>query len=104
MSPANIRNDLVVHGLDIAVPLGINRVIPEATGVAVFENLWNAGAPFRARKRFAGVRLVATDADLAVGEGPEVTGRLADLLLAITGRPAGLERLSGAVSRVGAQR
>ena len=41
------------------------------------------GAPAEMRR----VRLVATDAAITVGEGPEVHGRLLELLMAATGRP-----------------
>ena len=41
------------------------------------------GAPAGMRR----VRLVATDAAITVGEGPEVHGRLLELLMAATGRP-----------------
>ena len=46
-------------------------------------------------ERFAGVRAVATDADWARGEGPEVRGPIGELLLVATGRAAGLDALSG---------
>ena len=48
------------------------------------------GFPFRARKRLAGVRLVATDADFAVGEGRTVSAPIADLLMVMTGRHVAL--------------
>lgn len=95
--PANARTDLVVHGQDIAVALGIDRPVPAETGIAAFHHLWGMKVPWVTSRRFAGVRLVATDADLVVGDGPEVAGRLGDLLLALTGRPAGAERLTGPV-------
>lgn len=97
MTPANMRTDLVIHGQDIAVPLCIDRPVPSATASATVDHLWSMGGPFHARKRFAGVRLVATDAAIAVGEGPEVSGRTSDLLLALADRPEGVARLSGPV-------
>jgi hypothetical protein len=41
------------------------------------------------------VRLVATDADMKIGEGPEVTGTALALLLAVSGRHAVLGDLDG---------
>ncbi|WP_175578475.1 hypothetical protein [Tersicoccus phoenicis] len=61
-----------------------------------FERVWAMGWPFHARRRLQGVRLEATDVDVAVGDGPAVTGRAADLLLLMTGRTAAaLPRLTG---------
>lgn len=92
----NILLDVLVHGQDIAVPLGLDRPVPAEAGLAAFERIWSMGWPFHARRRLAEVTLVATDAGLAVGDGPEVRGRLADLLLLTTGRTAAARaRLSG---------
>ena len=41
------------------------------------------------------MRLVAADADWSTGDGPEVTGPALSLLLAMTGRDAGLVGLTG---------
>nr|WP_255222091.1 maleylpyruvate isomerase family mycothiol-dependent enzyme [Nocardia otitidiscaviarum] len=88
--------DLLVHGQDIAIPLGITRDMPlTATRIAV-ERIWNTNAPFHARRRFAGYRLAATDDDWTSGHGPLITGPLAALLLLITGREAALPHLTGA--------
>ena len=84
----NILLDVLVHGQDIGVPLGLDRPVPTDAGLAAFHRIWSMGWPFHARRRLAGVTLVATDAALAVGDGPEVSGRLADLLLLATGRSA----------------
>ena len=43
----------------------------------------------------AGLRLHATDLDLVAGDGPEVAGSAEDLILAVSGRPAGLDGLEG---------
>jgi hypothetical protein len=48
-----------------------------------------------AKKRVAGLRLVATDVGWSHGDGPQVTGPGEAILLAASGRPAGLEDLSG---------
>jgi hypothetical protein len=48
-----------------------------------------------AKKRAEGLTLRATDVDWSGGTGPEVTGPLASIILAITGRRAGLADLSG---------
>jgi hypothetical protein len=48
-----------------------------------------------ARNRIAGVRLTATDADWRYGDGPEATGPIVAILLAMTGRKVALDDLTG---------
>lgn len=92
----NILLDAIVHGQDIAVPLGISREVPAEAAAAGFERVWSMGWPFHARKRLRGLRLVATDAPVDVGEGSVVEGRVGDLLLLATGRTeAAVRRLTG---------
>ena len=45
--------------------------------------------------RLPAVSLVATDVDWSYGDGPAASGPAAALALVISGRPAGLEALSG---------
>jgi len=68
-NPDNILMDALVHGQDVAVPLGIDRPMPTAAAEAAFARVWGMGWPFHARRRLAGLRLVATDADVDVGAG-----------------------------------
>ena len=49
----------------------------------------------RLSRRIAGLRLQATDAEWAHGDGPEVSGPLLSLILAMTGRKAVHPDLSG---------
>lgn len=97
-NPDNLLMDLLVHGQDIAIPLGIERPMPTDAAVAGFHRVWSMGWPFHARRRMRGIHLIATDAAVDVGDpdGARIHGRLADLLLLITGRtdPA-LDRLDG---------
>lgn len=48
-----------------------------------------------AKNRISGLRLRATDSDWTHGEGPEVDGPLLSLLMAMTGRGAGCDGLTG---------
>lgn len=91
----NILLDLLVHGQDIAVPLGLHRPIPPAAGVIGLQRVWAMGWPFHARRRLEGLRLQAEDCDWSAGEGAVVTGTSGDLLLLATARPAALDRLHG---------
>ncbi len=53
--------DVLVHGQDIAVPLGIERPMPTDAAVAGFERVWKMGWPFHARRRLRGIHLAVTD-------------------------------------------
>lgn len=92
----NVLFDILVHGQDIAVPLGRLRRMDVEAARAGAERVWTMGWPFHARRRLRGLRLVATDVDWSVGGGPEVTGPVQAHLLALTGRPAALRQLTGA--------
>jgi uncharacterized protein (TIGR03083 family) len=80
--------DALVHGQDIARPLGRVLPVPSEAAALAADRVWSKGWPFYPRRRLAGMRLAATDAPWAAGEGPEVRGRLGDLLLVLTGRGA----------------
>jgi uncharacterized protein (TIGR03083 family) len=82
--------DVLVHGQDIAVPLGIDRPMPVPAAVIAAERAWAMGFPFNARKRFPAVKFTATDADFQVGEGEDVRGPIRDILMTLSGRHAGL--------------
>ncbi|MEU0487157.1 maleylpyruvate isomerase family mycothiol-dependent enzyme [Streptosporangium sp. NPDC006013] len=102
-APLDPLTDVLVHGQDIARPLGRVREMPAERTVAVLDHVWRSFF-YGARKRFRGTRPVATDLDWSAGEGPdEVRGPAADLLLLATGRAAGLAGLSGpGVERIAA--
>ena len=87
--------DITVHGLDIAVPLDRPLETDPAATRAVADRVWRLGWPFHARKRFAGYRITASDVDWTVGDGAEVCGPIDAVVLLLTGRPAGLARLTG---------
>jgi len=95
LTPLEPLIDVLVHGQDITIPLGRFRPMPPPAAAAAAQRVWDVRFPFHARRRFAGVRLAATDADWAVGSGAPVRGPIAALLLLITGRAAALEQLTG---------
>ncbi|RZS36904.1 uncharacterized protein (TIGR03083 family) [Herbihabitans rhizosphaerae] len=92
----NILFDVLVHGQDIAIPLGRERAMSPEAARAGADRVWTMGWPFWAKRRLRGVRLVATDVDWTAGEGAEVRGPIDALLLLITGRSAALPHLTGA--------
>ncbi|WP_410601960.1 maleylpyruvate isomerase family mycothiol-dependent enzyme [Amycolatopsis sp. lyj-90] len=93
--PIDPLADVLIHGQDVARPLGIDRPMPGKPVIAALEHL--LVSPFwGARKRCKDLRLIATDAEWTGGAGTEeVRGPLADLLLAVSGRSAGLATLTG---------
>ncbi|MGY1620663.1 maleylpyruvate isomerase family mycothiol-dependent enzyme [Geodermatophilus sp. SYSU D00965] len=96
VTPLEPLTDVLVHGQDVAVPLGRERPVPPAAAAAAATRVWETGFPFRARRRLGGVRLTATDVGWSVGQGPVVEGPIAALLLLLTGREeAALRRLGG---------
>ena len=101
--------DVLVHGLDIAVPLGRELVVPPLPCRWAADRVRSYGGGSKAKVfgplQLDGVRLVADDIDWSAGEGPEVRGPIASILLALTGRAAGLERLKGeGLALIGARR
>lgn len=93
--PVNMLGDTVCHSLDIRRPLGITRTLPEETLVEVADSLKGVGFPLGATKRIAGLELKATDAPWSTGDGPLVEGPAESLILAMAGRPAGLDDCTG---------
>jgi uncharacterized protein (TIGR03083 family) len=86
--------DVVCHSMDIRRPLGVNRRIPPDTLTEVADNMRKT-LLLGAKRRIAGLRFVATDAAWSTGDGPSVEGPLDSLILAMAGRRAGLDDLSG---------
>jgi hypothetical protein len=88
--------DVLVHGQDIALPLGRRRPMPSQSARASAELLWRMGFPFHAGRRLRGFRLTAVDVDWAAGAGAEVTGPVEAILPLLAGRTATLPRFTGA--------
>ncbi|MGA5761307.1 maleylpyruvate isomerase family mycothiol-dependent enzyme [Nonomuraea bangladeshensis] len=97
--PAPLESRLVeelVHGEDIRRPLGLARSYPEQAVVRSLRLQARTPASFGGAKELtARVRLTASDVDLAIGDGPEVSGSALSLLLAVSGRRVALDELAG---------
>jgi uncharacterized protein (TIGR03083 family) len=87
--------EIVVHGEDIRRPLGLKHQSPEAALVAVADSWKNSNLLIGSKRRITGLRLRATDAQWSHGDGPEVSGPLVSLVMAMTGRKAVHADLSG---------
>lgn len=90
--------DALIHGQDIARPLGIRRCMPTEAALVVADRLWGMRFPLNPRRRFPGIRFTATDAPFSAGAGRPVAGPLDDLVLVMAGRAAGLAGLTGDVA------
>lgn len=89
--------DTCLHLRDVARPLGLPVDVPTEHWVALLDYLVSPEvAPALApRDRADGLRLVASDAAWRAGSGPEVSGPVEALAMAVTGRPAALCDLTG---------
>jgi len=92
---ATMLGEIVVHSEDIRRPLGIAPDTSPDAVLGCLDLFAGSGFPVRGKKRVEGLRLVATDVDWSAGTGPEVCGSGLDLVLAMTGRAAGLDGLTG---------
>jgi uncharacterized protein (TIGR03083 family) len=89
-------NHVVIHGLDITVPLGAPRLAPDQTIRVILDDLTQGEAAGRFGVDVAERRLQATDLDWSFGAGPVLRGPAADLALVICGRSVPPGRLEGA--------
>jgi uncharacterized protein (TIGR03083 family) len=94
--PSNaMLGEIIVHGDDIRRPLGLTHRSPEPAVLIVADAWKKSNLLIGSKTRVEGLRLTATDATWTHGEGPDVSGPLQSLVLAMTGRKQVLEDLSG---------
>lgn len=87
--------EAIIHGEDIRRPLGIYRDYPTEAMVRVTDFFKGSNILIGSKSRIAGLTLRATDTQWSTGSGPEVSGPILSLALAMTGRSAALADLSG---------
>jgi uncharacterized protein (TIGR03083 family) len=87
--------EAIIHSEDIRRPLDIKREYPAAATVRVADFYKNSNLIVGAKNRIAGLELTATDAEWSTGSGPEVTGPIHSLVMAMTGRRVALDDLAG---------
>lgn len=89
--------DVLVHGLDIRRPLGLDLEVDHRALRTSLDYLLTKTATkgFVKSGVTEGLRFDATDVDWSGGTGPRVTGLAEDLLLALTGRRSVLGLLHG---------
>lgn len=92
---AAFLGEVIVHSQDIAGPLGL-AIDPDPIGLkAVAEFFATKDFAVRSRTLVHGLSLEASDAQFAIGQGPQVTGRLLDMVMAMAGRQQYADDLSG---------
>jgi uncharacterized protein (TIGR03083 family) len=87
--------EVIVHSEDIRRPLGIEHQYPTEAVVQVADFYKGSNALIGSKNRIAGLTLRATDADWSYGTGPEISGPILSLVMAMTGRKAAIDDLEG---------
>ncbi|THV29106.1 maleylpyruvate isomerase family mycothiol-dependent enzyme [Glycomyces paridis] len=90
-----LLGETIVHGEDVRRPLGIARAYPIETVTLLAGYYSRSDFVVVAKKRVAGLRLVADDGPFETGAGPVVTGPTLALTMAMTGRSAYCDELEG---------
>jgi uncharacterized protein (TIGR03083 family) len=87
--------ETLIHAEDVRQPLGIKHEYPAEAAVQVADFYKTSNLVIGAKRRIAGLKLTANDTDWSHGDGPEVRGPIVALVMAMTGRTAVLDDLSG---------
>ncbi|MEU6716215.1 maleylpyruvate isomerase family mycothiol-dependent enzyme [Nonomuraea sp. NPDC046802] len=87
--------ETIVHAEDIRRPLDIRHDYPIETLTRVAEYYQGSDLVVAAKRRIAGLRLVADDGPFTTGSGPLVSGTTLALVMATTGRSAYCDELDG---------
>jgi uncharacterized protein (TIGR03083 family) len=87
--------ETIVHAEDIRRPLGIQRSYPTEAVARVADFYKGSNLLIGSKRRIEGLTLRATDTDWSHGTGPEVSGPMLSLVMAMTGRKEPLADLIG---------
>jgi uncharacterized protein (TIGR03083 family) len=89
--------EIVVHGGDVRRPLGLVRDVPVSTLTPLATFFAKQNSTVRSRSLAEGLRLEATDGPFAAGpdDGPRVSGPTLALVMAMAGRAAFCDDLTG---------
>jgi uncharacterized protein (TIGR03083 family) len=90
-----ILGETILHCEDVRRPLGLAHSYAPDAVVEVADFYKGSNLILGTKRRIDGLALRATDASWSHGSGPEVNGPMLPLLLAMTGRKAALDELSG---------
>jgi uncharacterized protein (TIGR03083 family) len=78
-------NHVVIHSLDITVPLGVQRRSPDTTIRVILDSMASGGAE-KFGVDISALTLTATDLAWSAGSGPQRSGSAEDLVLFMAGR------------------
>jgi uncharacterized protein (TIGR03083 family) len=95
LKPVGILAEVLVHAGDISEAVGKPLAFPADHYIAGLDYLKDVQPALGCKERIEGLQLRATDAKWTHGEGPVVEGTAQHLTLAMTGRKAVLDHLSG---------
>ena len=87
--------ETIVHSEDIRRALGIQHAYPADAVVTVADFYKGSNLLIGSKNRIAGLALRATDAEWTTGTGPEVSGPILSLVMAMTGRKVADDDLTG---------
>jgi uncharacterized protein (TIGR03083 family) len=87
--------EAILHAEDIRRPLAIQHEYPTDAVVRLADFYKGSNLVVGTKRRIEGLTLRATDADWSHGSGPEVSGPIMPLVMAMTGRKAALDNLTG---------
>ncbi|UUX59887.1 maleylpyruvate isomerase family mycothiol-dependent enzyme [Glutamicibacter halophytocola] len=94
-SVPGLLGEIVVHGQDVAVALGLN-LEPDPAAVHEVARFYSTqDFAVNSKTLIKGLKLIATDDSFTAGHGAVVRGQLLDLVMVMAGRPAFLQQLEG---------
>ncbi len=95
LKPVGVFSEILVHASDISEAIGKPFDLPTEHYVVGLNHMKDVQPVLGCKKRIAGLKLKADDADWSTGDGPLVEGSAKLLLSAMTGRPQALASLRG---------
>ena len=95
LKPLGVFGELLVHSSDISLSLGKPFSVATEHYVIGLNYMKDVQPVLGCKKRIAGLKLRANDADWSTGDGPLVEGDAKHLLSAMTGRRRAFDALSG---------
>lgn len=90
-----VLGETIIHSEDIRRSFGMQHRYPDDALVEVADFYKGSNMIIGTKRRIDGLSLRATDTGWSHGSGPEVTGPMLPLLLAMSGRKGVLNELSG---------
>jgi uncharacterized protein (TIGR03083 family) len=90
-----VLGETIIHAEDIRRSLNVQRAYPDDALVEVADFYKGSNLIIGTKRRIDGLALRATDTSWSHGSGPEVSGPMLPLLLAMAGRKGTLNELSG---------